>query len=219
MTIRQDRTLRSVAGMTSVPEISLVPLPASVETTAGEDAFEPSFSAWKPVEIPPPRRPSPIPLVVLALVAGVAAMALGGVAVVMATRTADGATPPRPASTPAKVVAAPTPKVERQALALLAKPSTERVVFRGSGGRLVLVVGSGGRAAILVRGFERAPEGWPYYAWVVRDGKIVRAARFTGAERAVFLTPRVRRTDSVVVAPDRAAALRPRSARIVALRG
>ena len=145
-------------------------------------------------------------------------MVLGGVAVVAATRSADEPAPP--ARPPVKVISAAMPKVERQALALLAKPSTDRVVFRGSRGHLVLVVGSGGRAAILIRGFARADAGWPYYAWVVgASGKPVRAARFTGAERAVFLSALVGRKDSVVVAPDRVAALRPRSARIVALRG
>jgi hypothetical protein len=214
--IRQDRPVRSVTGMTSVPEISLAPMSSSVESTVGDDAFGSTFSTWRPVDMPVPRRPSPIPLVVLALLAGVGAMALGGVALMAATRSADepAASPP-----PAKFISSSTPKVERQALALLAKPSTDRVVFRGSGGDLVLVVGSGGRAAILVRGFERAPANRPYYAWIVRGAKVVRAARFTGAERAVFLSTRLGRTGSVVVAPDRAAALRPRSARIVALRG
>jgi hypothetical protein len=203
--------------MTSVPEISLAALSSSVESTA-DDAFGPTFSTWKPIELPPPSRPSPTPLILLALLAGVAAMALGGVAVVAATRSADEAAPP--VSPQAKVIASPTSKVERQALALLAKPSTDRVVFRGSRGHLVLVVGSGGRAAILIRGFERADAGWPYYAWVVgASGKPVRAARFTGAERAVFLSTRVGRDVSVVVAPDRAAALSPRSAHIVAERG
>lgn len=204
--------------MTSVPEISLVSLSSSVEATVDDDAFGPTLGPWKPVEVTAPRRPSPTPLVVLALIAGVAAMALGGVAVVAATRAADEPAPPPPGPAAKVTAAARTPKVERQALALLAKPSTERVVFRGSRGRLVLVVGSGGRAAILVRGFERAQEGWPHYAWVGRAGKIVRAARFTGAERAVFLSVPVGRNASVVVAPDRAAALRPGSARIVALR-
>ena len=204
--------------MTSVPEISLVSLSSSVEATVDDDAFGPTLGPWKPVEVTAPRRPSPTPLVVLALIVGVAAMALGGVAVVAAMRAADEPAPPPPGPAAKVTAAARTPKVERQALALLAKPSTERVVFRGSKGRLVLVVGSGGRAAILVRGFERAQEGWPHYAWVVRTGKIVRAARFTGAERAVFLSVPVGRNASVVVAPDRAAALRPGSARIVALR-
>ena len=202
--------------MTSVPEISLAPLSSSVESTA-DDRLGPTVRTWKPIEVPAPSRPSPTPLVLLALLAGIGAMVLGGVAVVAATRSADEPAPP--AVPPPKAVSSPTPKVERQALALLAKPSTDRVVFRGSRGHLVLVVGSGGRAAILVRGFARADAGWPYYAWVVgASGKPVRAARFTGAERAVFLSTHVGRKDSVVVAPDRAAAFRPRSARVVALR-
>jgi len=202
--------------MTSVPEISLAPLSSSVESTV-DDPLGPTVSTWKPIEVPAPSRPSPTPLVLLALLAGIGAMVLGGVAVVAATRSADEPAPPR--VPPPKAVSSPTPKVERQALALLAKPSTDRVVFRGSRGHLVLVVGSGGRAAILVRGFARADAGWPYYAWVVgASGRPVRAARFTGAERAVFLSAHVGRKDSVVVAPDRAAALSPRSARIVALR-
>jgi hypothetical protein len=204
--------------MTSVPEISLAPLSPSVESTA-EDPLGPTVSTWKPmIEVPAPSRPSPTPLVLLALLAGIGAMVLGGVAVVAATRSADeSAPPPVP---PPKAVSSPTTNVERQALALLAKPSTGRVVFRGSRGHLVLVVGSGGRAAILVQGFARADAGRPYYAWVVgASGNPFRAARFTGAERAVFLSALVGRKDSVVVAPDRVAALRPRSARIVALRG
>lgn len=204
--------------MTSVPEISLAHLSSAVESAVGDDALGSTFSTWRSVDVPAPRRPSPMPLIVLALLAGIGAMALGGGAVIAATRSTDEPAPP-PATPSAKVISTPTSKVERQALALLAKPSTERVVFGGSGGRLVLVVGSGGRAAILIRNFERAPAGWPYYAWVVRGGKILRAARFTGSERAVFLSARVARTDSVVVAPDRAAALRPKSARIVARRG
>jgi len=202
--------------MTSVPEISLAPLPSSVESAA-DDPFGPTFSTWKPIEVPAPSRPSPTPLVLVALLAGIGAMVLGGVAVVAATRSADEPAPP-PAP-PAKAVSSPTPKVERQALALLAKPSTDRVIFRGSGGHLVLVVGSGGRAAILIHGFDRADAGWPYYAWVVgASGKPIRAAKLRGSERAVFLSAQVGRKDSVVIAPDRAAALRPRSARIVAVR-
>lgn len=213
--------------MASVPEISLPPVSASREGTGLEEAYGLTFSAWKPSEAPRPTRPSPTPLIVLALLAGAGAIALGGVSVLTAMRSGD---EPAAPVTPKPVAAAPAPKraaaprlpqVERQALALLAKPSTDRVPFRGSGGRLVLVVGSGGRAAILLRrGFERAPAQWPYYAWIVgTSGKPVRAARFTGAERAVFLGVQVPRKASIVVAPDRAAALDPQNARIVAVRG
>ena len=204
--------------MTSISEVSLAPMSSSAEGAGVDDPFGATFSSWKPVELPPPTRPSPTPLAVLALLAGLGAMVLGGVAVVAAARPND-----RPA------VVAPTLKpttqaavlrVERQALALLSKPSTDRVAFRGSHGQLLLVVGSGGRAAILVRGFERAPAGSPHSAWVVGpSARPGRAGRFVGTERAVFLSEPVGRKDSVVVAPDRAAALRPASARLVAARG
>jgi hypothetical protein len=153
-------------------------------------------------------------LVVFALLAGVGALALGAMAVLSATTSRSDGQAVAPA------LRAPSrPDVERQALSLLAKPSTDRVVFRGSDGRLVLAVASGGRAAILTRGFERASSKQPYVAWVVRSGTPTRAARLVGSERAVMLTVRVGRGDSVVVAPAGSAAKGPARARIVAVRG
>jgi hypothetical protein len=70
-----------------------------------------------------------------------------------------------------------------------------------------------------VRGLERAPAARPYHAWVVGSGKPVRAATFTGVERAVLLSARVARKASVVVAVERAEALRLKTAEIVAARG
>jgi hypothetical protein len=143
-------------------------------------------------------------------------MVVGAAAVISATR-AGGDAPAPPTATTAE--SKPSASVEeRRVLALLAKPSTERVVFRGSGGRLVLAVGSGGRAAILIRGVERSPAGKPYGAWVVVSGRPLRAARFTGAERAVFLSAPVPRGARVVVATDRATALRRGPQQAVAVR-
>jgi hypothetical protein len=111
------------------------------------------------------------------------------------------------------------PAVEARALALLAKPSTERIAFQGSRGRLVLAVGSGGRAAILVRGLEKASAGKPYYAWIFAPGSAaVRAARFVGTERAVFLSRPVGQGASVVVSSVRPAAGRLARAGLVAQR-
>jgi len=107
---------------------------------------------------------------------------------------------------------------EQRALALLAKPSTERIVFSGSSGRLLLAVGSGGRAAILIRGLQQAAASKPYYAWVVGSGRPVRVARFTGTERAVFLDVPLGPHESVVVATARPTASRAGS-QLVALRG
>ena len=199
--------------MTSVSEVPLVRVPPPAEA-AGDESLGPTFSRWKALELPEPQRPSPVPLLALAILAGIAAMVLGGIALVSATRSAEEA----PAIPPAKVARAAV-GAESRVLALLANPSTDRVVFRASGGRLLLVVGSAGRAAILVRGFERAPAARPHYAWVVRSGRPVRAARFTGAERAVFLSVPVRHRDSVVVASERPVVARPGGARIVAVRG
>ena len=200
--------------MTSVSE---TPVVAGHPRTEDVDAFAPTFAALKGVEVPHPRRPSPTPLVVLGLLAGIAAMVLGGVAVFSAVRSADEAVAPvAPAQKPKPTT---SPRVEQQVLALLAKPSTERVVFRGSGGRLVLAVGSAGRAAILVRGFAGTPAGRPYRAWIIGSGKPMRAATITGTEPAVFLSAPVLRGERVVVASTRSAAARPNAAAIVAARG
>lgn len=164
-----------------------------------------TLDAWSPVEVPRARRPSPTTLVVLASCAGVGALLLGLLAGVFALSGSD--EPAAPAQ----------PAAERQALALLAKPSTERIVFRGSGGRLLLAVGSGGRAAILVRGLERAI-GQPYGAWVVGSSRPIRAARFDGTERAVFLSVPLRPGDSVVVTQKRPTSLESMN-QLVALRG
>lgn len=171
------------------------PLPAA----DGEaEAAGATLGAWSPVDVPHARRPTPVTLVVLASCAGVGALLLGLLAGVFALSGSD------------------EPAAEHQALALLAKPSTERVVFRGSGGRLLLAVGSGGRAAILVRGFGRT-DGPPYRAWVVGSSRPIRAASLDGMERAVFLSVPLRPHDSVVVSQTRPGGLHP-ATQLVALR-
>lgn len=172
-------------------------------------------STWS-VGIPRGRGASPLVLAVLGVVAGIGAMALGAAAVVSAGATAGS---PDPAPVVSRPAAPPESGVERSVLALLAKPSTERITFKGSSG-LVLAVGSGGRAAILLRGLRRAATDKPYVAWIVAPGRAsVRAARFIGNERAVLLTSRVGRNQSVVVSPIRPLAGAPARNRIVALRG
>jgi hypothetical protein len=157
------------------------------------------------------RRPTPTTLVVVASLAGVGALFLGLLAGVSTLTGSNEPTGPAATMTSAAQTA-----VERQALALLAKPSTERIVFRGSGGRLLLAVGSGGRSAILIRGFEHAV-GRPYGAWVVGTSRPIRAARFDGTERAVFLSVPLRSGESVVVAQKRPTSLE--TAQLVARRG
>ena len=200
--------------VTTVPDIPVVQLPAFEEDSA---VGSPTASMWA-VDVPTARRPSPLTLAVLGVLAGIAAMVLGAAAVISAggaSRTsserAAGTTP-----VPARPTLAGT---ERRVLALLAKPSTQRVVSRGSRG-LVLAVGSGGRAAILIRGLERAAPGKPYKAWIVTPGAApVRAARFVGTERAVFLSARLRPKQRVIVSSDRPVGVRPANGRFVAVLG
>jgi hypothetical protein len=192
--------------VSSASEISIVH--ASLSVADGEaEVAGPTLSAWSPVDVPHARRPTPTTLVVLASCAGVGALLLGLLAGVFALSGSD--EPAAPTSTV-------RPTAEQQALALLAKPSTERVVFRGSRGRLLLAVGSGGRAAILVRGFERT-NGPPYGAWVVGSSRPIRAATLDGTERAVFLSAPLRPHESVVVSQVRPAGLNA-AAQLVALR-
>jgi hypothetical protein len=199
--------------MATVPEIPVVHVPVR-ESDEPADAFASTVLTWAPVEVPRGQRPSAIVLAVLGTVAGVTAMALGALAVISASSSPDGDEP-----AVASQVATSRTQVEARALALLAKPSTERIVFRGSAGRLVLAVGSGGRAAILLRGLPRRPGAKPYYAWVVAPRTTpVRAGRFVGTERAVFLSAPVGDQSSVVVSTARAAARPPARAGFVATR-
>ena len=212
--------------MTTVPDIPVVQLPAlEADGVVQEGAPIPPGSIWA-VDVPRARRITPVTLVALGVSAGIAAMALGVGAVVFAgSSTSPSTQTPVPTAAPSAAapsrVSAALPAVERRALALLAKPSTERIGFRGAPG-LVLAVGSGGRAAILIRGLAPTPAGTPYNAWIVtRRGAVapVRAARFTATERAVFLGTRLGPRTSVVVSTGRPVAGPPARNRVVALRG
>jgi hypothetical protein len=200
--------------VTTVPDIPIVRLPAFEEDSA---VGSPTASMWA-VDVPKARRPSPLTLAVLGVVAGIAAMVLGAAAVISAgggSQTSSG----RAAGSTSAHVRSALAGAEQRVLALLAKPSTERIVFRGSR-RLVLAVGSGGRAAILIRGLERAAPGKPYTAWIVTPGAVpVRAARFDGSERAVFLSARLRPKQRVIVSRDRPVGVRPANGRFVAALG
>ena len=140
------------------------------------EAARPPADARAAIELPPGPRLSPVSLAILAGLAGVAAMTLGALAVVMAGE---------PGSTPAPT----SPTQEQAILSLLSKPSTERIPFLPSGGRLILAVGSGGRAGLVLRGLGPPTAAGVYHAWVrVPSGAPERAAIFTGTERAVSLS-------------------------------
>jgi hypothetical protein len=212
--------------VTTVPDIPVVQLPAlEADGVVEEGARISPGSIWA-VDVPHARRITPVTLVALGVAAGIAAMALGAAAVVFAgsasSPSAQTSVPTASAGpSPQSQISAALPAVERRALALLAKPSTERVAFRGAPG-LVLAVGSGGRAAIMIRGLAPTPAGTPYNAWIVTPrgrGAPVRAARFTATERAVFLGTRLGPRTSVVVSTGRPVAGPPAGNRVVALRG
>ncbi len=185
-----------------------------VERVAEEQDAAATIREWSTLDMPQTRRSAPTTLVVLASCAGVGALVLG---VLAGVSTLSGSSEPA-ATAETAATSDVTPSAEQRALALLAKPSTERIVFRGSGGRVLLAVGSGGRAAILIRGLERAAPGQPYGAWIFGAGRPLRAARFNGMERAVFLTVLVRPHESVVIARRRPSTLGA-PAQLVALRG
>jgi len=194
---------------------------------AGAGADEPTGSEfagvpvgpWSPVDLPRGRRPAPTTIAIVAALAGIGAMALGAAAVLSASRSTSDSVTTVVASTPQAPVAGDGASA-RAALALLAKPSTERIVFGHSDGRLLLAVGSGGRAAIVMRGVKRAAPGVPYYAWALRPGaRPLRVARFVGTERAVFLATRLGPKTSVAVAAGRPGSHYPGDAAVVAMRG
>jgi hypothetical protein len=198
--------------VTTVPDIPVVQV-----HTFEEDGASTAASMWT-LDVPRGRRPSPLTLAVLGVVAGIAAMALGAAAVISAGGSSGAVPDPGALAFSAEGSGSVASRVERRVLVLLAKPSTERVVF--SSGGLVLAVGSGGRAAILIRGLERATPGKPYIAWIVAPGAApVRAARFVGSERAVFLSRPLGPRASVVVATGRPVAGPPTRNRVVAVRG
>jgi hypothetical protein len=196
--VRQDRALpcsRLVDTMQEIPVVRVPTLEGEVPDDTGV-----LVSRWAQVEVPRGRRPSPTTIAVVATLAGIGALALG----TAAAFTARDSGKTTVVTTTTTTTPAVTAGAERQLIALLAKPSTRRIVFTRSAGRLVLAVGSGGRAAILVRGLERAAPGKPYVAWAIAPGaRPVRAAHFVGTERAVFLSSRLRPRSIVVVSAER----------------
>jgi hypothetical protein len=183
----------------SAPEIPVVRVPVRGEDVSLDGiASGVSVSAWAPIEVPRRQGLSSTVLAALGVMAGIGAMVLGAFAVYSAGSSPGASKTAAPASADANR------PIEGRVLSLLAKPSTERVVFRGSEGRLVLAIGSGGRAAILIRGFRRPAAAKPLYAWVLAPSAApVRAARFVASDRAVFLSVPVGPRASVIVSSAR----------------
>lgn len=129
-----------------------------------------------PLELPAPSRPSASTLAGLAALAAVAAVALGAAGVV--------------AGLAADEDSAGGLSDARRALALLSKPSTERIPLEGSRRAALLAVGSQARGFLVLRRLAPPPAGMAYEAWVLAPGRPtpLPAAVFTGSERLVPLS-------------------------------
>jgi hypothetical protein len=168
--------------------------------------------------IPPPEhRLSGEKLAVLASLAGAGAIVLGGVA--MATTlhsrsdgsTAGTGTQPTVAKTPTRGASDSRASSDAAAVSFLAKPSTQRIPFANSGGRIVLAVGPRGRGVLVLQGLQPAVTGTSYVAWLVgRKGRIVGSAGvFSGRTRTVRLSRLVPVGSGVAVTLERAARKAP----------
>jgi hypothetical protein len=159
---------RCVAGSS----IQLVP---SAEP-APLDAAPAAPVALQPIELPRARRPGWPTLASLGIATGLAAIALGGWAIVSAADR----------ETAAGLEGA---QLDR-AIALLGSPTAERVPLRGSVGRIVLVAAPDGVALLALDGLGVAPDGRDYEAWVVPPGSAtpLPAGTFDGSHRIVPLT-------------------------------
>lgn len=166
------------------------------ETYEASPATARSRRLLGPVDLPPARGPSGATIAGLALVAGVAAIALGLWAFVTSVREADPVfTPPVAPSTP-----------DDRTIALLSKPSTKRLPLDGSRGRIVLAVGGGGKALLIVDRLARAPAGKSYEAFVFRPRAQAPApaAVFSGSETVVPLSVPVRPGSILAITVERA---------------
>ncbi|HSI98050.1 MAG TPA: anti-sigma factor [Gaiellaceae bacterium] len=154
-----------------------------------------SLRVTQPVGLPREPRPAGTTLAVLAVLAGVAAIALGSWAF------ASGGRSDRSSEA---VPVASTAATER-AIALLSKPSTERIPVEGSGGRMILVAGPGGRSFLALDGLEPASAGETYQAWLIGpNGRVVAsAAVFSGTEAIVPLSRIVARGSGIGVTLER----------------
>lgn len=214
-------------------EIARAPLAAGAVDSV-DVAGSPSPSAVSSITVdrlgealipPPEHRLSGERLAVLASLAGAGAIVLGGIAMATTLGSSSSDTPPTTPSTPT-VASSPSElpgtsaRIEA-AVAFLARPSTRRIPFANSGGRIVLAVGPGGRGVLALHGLRPATAGSAYVAWLVgRKGRIVgRAGVFSGRTSIVPLTRGVPIGSAVAVTLEHAAGKAPtRQLRLVARR-
>jgi hypothetical protein len=185
-----------------------MPTPAELETARAPSGLTLATPAtpvtsdrearrFDPVELPPPYRISGATLATLAALAGMAAIALGTWAFASSVREQD-----------APQIVRPPISEAAQAISLLSKPTTVRLPFAGSDGRVVLAVGSNGRGMLVIDGLGVAPVGRTYQAWVVaprpRGAPALSAGLFTGVETVVPLTARIEPGSAVGISIEKA---------------
>jgi hypothetical protein len=130
----------------------------------------------QPVVPPRQRRPAGKTLVLLAVVTGMAAIALGAWALFGSDKGS-----PAPATT--------VPLGLEKAVSILAGESVTRIPLSGSVGRIVLIVGQEDDAVLMLNALGPAPAGKTYQAWVTtpRSTGPVSSALFDGTDRFVPL--------------------------------
>lgn len=151
-------------------------------------------------ELPARAEPQPIPettgggvFIALAAVAAVAALVLGAVAVISETGSAG------------TTAAEQREAAQRAAIAILARPTTQRLQVGGADGGLILAVTRGGNAVLVGNRLTDAAEGWAYQAWVYppNGSKPQPAGSFTGGRTTHVLTAIVPKGAAVGITLER----------------
>jgi hypothetical protein len=132
----------------------------------------------RPVELPGESWPSTATLAGITLAVAGAAIVLVAVALALQVRGDGGAG------------SGAADAETQRALALLSKPSTERIALERTNGAIVLAVGTGGLAALVLDDLAPAPAGKAFEAWVVgpASGSMSPAAVFSGEKKVVLLS-------------------------------
>jgi len=179
-------------------EVTPVPAPRRFDQNGvarvGFEPFgaEPTKVPAEPVELPPSKRLSGPTIATLAALAGLSAILLGSWAFAASVLSDDEPT----------ALSAQSSRV----IALLSRPSTQRVSVGGSAGRMILAVGSGGRGYLVLDGLAPAPAGKSYQAWVGPPAvkTPASAAVFSGTELLVPLSVAIRPGVAVAITIERA---------------
>ena len=168
---------------------TIIRLDAATETV---EATPPRPLVLQPVELPRARRPGWPTLAALAIVTGLTAIGLGAWSVLSEARSEPSA--------------GESAAVDRS-LAVLADSSSVRLPFRGSVGRIALVVAESDEAVVTLDGLGPAPVGSTYRVWLVAPGSAtpVGDAAFDGTSPVVALERRIPRGTRVAITLEPAA--------------